>query len=183
MFKHMKIGVRLGLAFGIVLLLMLVTIFVGMTRMEKIDQRLQTIVDDNIVKLNLLGEMRTDLRDTAIAARDCLLMTDPAAKQDEAQRVKNYRASYNETAQKLAALVTSADGKALLGKIDAAGQTNTPLVDQAIQLCLAGKGQQAIAVLTVQAKPSERAMMSSLEDLKKLQDTDNDHDAARARQE
>ncbi len=183
MFKHMKIGMRLGLAFGVVLVLMLLTIFVGMSRMEKIDRRLQTIVDDNIVKINLIGDMRTDARDTAIAARDCLLMTDPAEKQAQVQRVKGYRENYAQAAQKLASLVTSADGKAVLAKIDAAREANAPLVDQAMQLCLAGKNQQAVALLTEQAKASQSALLSALDDLKKLQDTDDDQDAARARQE
>ncbi len=183
MFKHMKIGVRLGLGFGLLLLLMLAMIVIGMSDISKIDRRIETIVNDNMVKSSLIGEMRTDARDTAIAARDCLLVTDPAAKQGEANRVKAYRIGYSEAAQKLAALITSADGKALLAKIDAARETNRPLVDEAIQLCLAGQNQKAVAVLTQQAGASQRALLGALESLNKLQDTNNDHDAAVAQQE
>ena len=183
MFKHMKIGVRLGFAFGLALILMLLVVAVGLTRMEKIDERLETIVTVNMVKSSLINEMRTDARDTAIAARDCLLLPDMAQKQEQAQRIKRNRVKFKTALQKLEPLVTSSQGKKLLANLDMAKNANAPLVNQTVQLCLAGKTQQAFVILTQQAKATQAALLGALEALNHQQATDNDHDAARARQE
>ncbi|MGB9128281.1 MAG: MCP four helix bundle domain-containing protein, partial [Thiobacillus sp.] len=67
MFKNMKIGVRLGLGFGIVLLLLVAVIFVGVTRMAEINEKLEGIVKDDNVKIGLAQDMRGVVRNIATA--------------------------------------------------------------------------------------------------------------------
>ncbi|HEX5338527.1 MAG TPA: MCP four helix bundle domain-containing protein, partial [Gallionella sp.] len=76
--KNLKVGIKLGLGFGLVLLLMLALVVLGLKGMADINERLDGIVNDNNVKVDLASEMRGAVRNMSVAVRNVVLLSDPA---------------------------------------------------------------------------------------------------------
>jgi methyl-accepting chemotaxis protein len=177
---NLKIGTRLGLGFAVVLALMLGLIFVALTRMQDIQENLEHIVKDSNVKLALVGEMRKTVLIRAIAVRNVVLLTDKADMDKEAQRIYDQRKIYTDAVEKLASMVKSDKGKALLARTaELAAATKGP-VDRAMELGLQNKTTEATALLIKEVRPSQRKWLDALDELTAFQQSKIDEDAADA---
>ncbi len=165
MFKNMKIGMRLGLGFGIVLLLMIALTLLGISRMASIHGSLEDIVKEDVVKTEEVREMAESVLRVAISTRNVIIMTDPAAMAEEVKRIARFREIYGESLKKLTALVRSDGGKALLAKIDEARSASAPLTNKAIELGLANKTDEATKVLIVEVRPAQRKWSDLLDEM------------------
>lgn len=73
MFKNMKIGVRFGLGFGLVVILLVVITTLSITRLSRQDQRLNFIVDDRYSKMAMVMEIDNEINVIAISLRNMML--------------------------------------------------------------------------------------------------------------
>ncbi|UZD97771.1 methyl-accepting chemotaxis protein [Pseudomonas corrugata] len=177
MLKNMKIGTRLGLGFGMLLLLLVAILLLGISRMDEMNMRLDAIVNDSGVKANLAQDMRTAVSDTAVAVRNIILFSEPKELQVEQQRVKDQRQAYDTAQEKLSTMVKSQEGKAILVAIGEASANARALTDQAIQFGLAGQDAEATETLMRQVRPVQRKWLDALDELQALQDGLNRKDA------
>lgn len=76
MLKNMKVGVRLSIAFGIVLLLLGAIALLSLQRMEQINLATDQIVNDRYPKIAALDQINRNINVTGIALRDSLLTGD-----------------------------------------------------------------------------------------------------------
>jgi methyl-accepting chemotaxis protein len=180
MFKNMKIGMRLGAGFGLVLLLLIAVIFVGVTRMSDINGSLEDIVKDDNVKKDLVFELRGTVRNIATAVRNVVLLDDAAEMKDEVQRIEAQRKKYSDAAEKLVSMVKSDAGKALLAKIGDARNETDPLVDKAMQLGLDNQAAEATRVLLKEVRPAQRKWLDALDELAEFQAKNSEEAAADA---
>jgi methyl-accepting chemotaxis protein len=72
MFKNMKIGQRMAMGFGLLLVVMLVLIWQGVQGMAGIQANLQRIVSVNNVRTDLCHEVNSDLRELFINVRNII---------------------------------------------------------------------------------------------------------------
>lgn len=93
MFKNMKIGVRLGLGFGLVLVLLSVIAFIGITRLAAVNDITSDIVSNKWLKVGLLQEGLAGVNDIGIGTRDLVLATNAEARQASKERVLKGRAT------------------------------------------------------------------------------------------
>ena len=100
MLKNMKIGMRLGLGFAIVLVLMVTVIFVAITNMSKINDNLERIVKINNVRLGLAGTMIDDVREVSIALRNMLLVKDSEKRQEQKKNIESNEKVWSEAIPK-----------------------------------------------------------------------------------
>ncbi len=174
MFKNMKIGLKLGLGFGLILAVLVALIYIGISRMAQIDDKMVEITAVRNVEVRHVASLRAAELDTEVATRNIALLSDVTKMQKEKNRIDTQRSSYNETRNKLEKMFsdlpgTSSEEKALLGKINDAEKETTPLVDQAIQLGLANKAANADSLLRQQAEPAQRKWLGSLDALADLE--------------
>ena len=59
--SHLKIGTRLGLGFGVVVLLLAAVALVAITRINLINQATERILSDSFVKLTLARQIQTEV--------------------------------------------------------------------------------------------------------------------------
>ncbi len=87
MFKNMKIGTRLGLGFGLVLLLLSVIAFVGITRLSAVQDNFDVVVNENNVKIKAISNMRDSLNISARSVRNMIILDNTEDKNSEYQRI------------------------------------------------------------------------------------------------
>jgi len=85
MFTNMKIGLRFGLGFGLVVILLVVITALSITRLSQQDQRLNFIVNDRYSKMAMVMEIDNEINVIAISLRNMMLTDsrDDMFKQEE----------------------------------------------------------------------------------------------------
>ena len=87
MLKNMKIGKRLTVGFASVLFLLVIISVVAYVNVNKLDGALENLISDKIVKTSHLASIRNEANIAARAIRNALLVTDPAERQKELERI------------------------------------------------------------------------------------------------
>ncbi|MBS1212929.1 MAG: methyl-accepting chemotaxis protein, partial [Proteobacteria bacterium] len=158
----MKVRVQLLGGFGLVVLLMIVSIGFGLSRMGQIQDRMDDIVGDKVKKANAITDMLDAVREEGLAMRNMALTTDSSLNQEMADRVKRARDAYDKSEQYLQQSVASVEGKAFLTKTIELKQTSRPLNDQATQLGFSNKNEEAAALIFTKVRPPNRQWMDTL---------------------
>jgi methyl-accepting chemotaxis protein len=73
MFKNLKIGVRLGIGFAAVLILLSIVAFVGVTRVNELNGSIDNLTKDKMVKTKYVNEINGQLAAIARAQRNMLI--------------------------------------------------------------------------------------------------------------
>jgi methyl-accepting chemotaxis protein len=168
-FGNLKIGLRLGLAFGLVLLSMLALAVLGESRIARINASLDGIVNDNDVQIQAITEMRQSVMSIGLATRNMALMTDPDQRAREADRISDDRDEYNAWVETLGRLVTSPQARAVMDSIAAARAQADPLTDRVTALLKADRHGEAVTLLVGEAWPQQRKWIDRLDQMVRLQ--------------
>ncbi|MES2257639.1 MAG: methyl-accepting chemotaxis protein [Pseudomonadota bacterium] len=171
--KNLKIGVRMGLSFAVLLALMAVLAVVGLTRMNEIKACLDDVVDENVVEIRLVNEMNRAVRTTATAIRSVILLNDATQIAAELNRIVSERERYEKNAAKLTEMIKSDSGKALLSRMaEARSQTSAPM-EQALELARANKDAEAVQLLQNQVQPAQNKWLATLDEMDEFQFKNN----------
>jgi methyl-accepting chemotaxis protein len=109
MLKNMKIGKRLGGAFGVGLTLMTILIVIALIDMDGIQQQLKRIVTVNNVRTTLAYQMADRVRDISVSMRNMIVYTDKDARNNELKNLEGFRASYKEALRKIEEMTVADD--------------------------------------------------------------------------
>ena len=101
MIKNLKIGTRLGLAFGLLVALLLVTYYVGVSRLGNVNQSMHEINDANIPETILASDMLGADKDSKVHIRDVILQTDEHEMAVTREGLTSDRKKFDEALQKL----------------------------------------------------------------------------------
>ncbi len=156
----LKIGSRLGLAFGIILLLLVISVAVGIWRIEALASQARVLATTDNEKLRTAVQWRQAIELNWIRTRAALLEDDPA-------RVKVWQAEMDETtkvasaaAKKVDEMVTSPEGKALIAEINKAREAYR--VPRADALKRHMSGENVSEVVEKQLKPLSLSYLDAL---------------------
>ena len=171
MFTNMKVAVRLGLGFGLLITLMITLIVVNMSRMEKMQGYFHDVVDKSNVEIKLSIAMRGSIRDIATAIRNIVLVTEADEVKHERQRVDDQHKLFDKNEELLTRMVDSQEEKAILVKIKEYKAPNLLLTDKVVQLGLAHKEKEAAGVLVKELRPVQNKYLGALDEMIDLQET------------
>lgn len=169
MFKNMKIGLRMGLGFSLVLVFMIVIILVSLSEMEASHDKLERIVKVNNVRLQLANDMIDGVREVSIALRNILLIKKIANTKEMRKRIAETRKDYDENFKKVEEMTAKDDTKAwdIISKIKANQDASRQLNNKVIDLAMAGKSDDAIDLMNKEARPKVRQWIEQMDDLVK----------------
>ncbi|BCS53722.1 methyl-accepting chemotaxis protein [Geobacter sp. SVR] len=167
MFKNMKIGKRLGLGFGIILALMVVLVFIGISNMQKIQKSTDHIVKVNNVRVEHCNNMVDKFNDIMTAMRDLLLTREPEKRQELLNGIKSSREKYGESFKKMEEMTNKDDkkGQELISGVKAALEVAKPLNNKVVELTMAGKEDEATALLNREALSAINKAFALMEEL------------------
>ena len=99
----MKVGMRLGLGFALVLVFLIAVTTVGIFRMAQIQDRLDHVISVNNVVTRLVTDMRTNVATRVSTLRILTLLSDPDDMAKDLNNVKVLAGAYADAQNKLSA--------------------------------------------------------------------------------
>lgn len=148
------IGVRLGIGFAFVLLLMGILTYLSVREINTLDRNLRQINEVNSVLQRYAINFRGSVHDRAIAIRDVVLIDDPRQREVETKLIDKLAASYAQNEQLMERLAEKvrlgSEPTAILGQISAIQARTNPLVTEIIRLRDSGDAAGAKDVLQKQ---------------------------------
>ncbi len=160
--RSLAIGVRLGLAFAVSIAITVGVALYGRSQLSAIQDELDLLVDDRVVKIEQLATLKDNAGTIASAVRNIVLLTDETAAQREVQVITAARARNGELFRALDAAITSEQGQRLLDEAQAQRTTYNAAVDKVIALGLKLETGAAQAALVGEADPAQQAYFATL---------------------
>jgi methyl-accepting chemotaxis protein len=167
MFKNMKIGLRMGLGFSLVLVFMIAIIVISLNAMENSRDKLERIVKVNNARLHMANAMIDDVREVSIALRNILLLKDSGKIQETKNKIAETRKEYNADFKNIEELSAKDDTKAwdIISKVKASQDASRNLNDKVLDLALAGKYDDAFDLMNKEASPAVRQWIEHVDEL------------------
>jgi methyl-accepting chemotaxis protein len=172
--NNLKIGQRLGLGFGLMVVLLVLVAATGLANMASLNTLMHHIVDENNVQLSAANGMRDAQRRIAIGVRDVILAQDDAGIARESAAVDAAWKDYDRAQQTLAGLVKRQQEKEILQKIADARAAALPLIATATQLGRENKNEEAFAQLKTKVVPAVVAWQNAIAGMVAYQTTSNE---------
>ena len=174
--SNMKVGMRLGLGFALVLSFLVAVTVIGIVNMAQIQDRLDRVVGVNNVVTRYVIDMRANVGDRINSLRILTMMSSPDEMETDMNRIKEQTRKYGEIEKKLSdkfALDASKQEKALLAQVVSHEAVAMPAIAKASELWLANKAEDATRVMIKEIRPAQKKWMDALEQLATLEDQRN----------
>jgi methyl-accepting chemotaxis protein len=147
MFKNMKIGVRLGLGFGLVLVLLTGIALLGISRMASINESVEDITKNKWPKVLLLQTGLAGVNDIAVGVRNMVLAETKEGRQAGKDRVLGGRASIGKAWETLKPTLNQPKGLEMMNQILDSRERFIAGQNQIIKLVEEGKVPEARAYI------------------------------------
>jgi methyl-accepting chemotaxis protein len=176
--KNLRIGARLGLGFGLVLLLLAASALTALARMARMHDHMREIAFHN-AQQNLSVKMRISVNQVVIASRNALIATDAAAVQEWSQTMQRSLANYDAARKELGAhfesqAATPEERNALAG-IDQHREAALPPTERTMALLNQGDHDGASKLTLAEAQPAQRGWLNATGELAQVEDKLNEH--------
>jgi methyl-accepting chemotaxis protein len=173
-FVNLRIGARLTLAFVGVFVLMALMAAFSISRLWDMSKQLEQITQGKNQQIARVTKMIDSVNVRAVAVRNLALMHDPELKKAEVATIREAEKVYAAAETELIELIRKFDAseaeKALLEAIKRTETSTVPLINQAIELGLADKGDEAVAFLMDKVRARQARWVTVLKTMSGLQD-------------
>ncbi|MCH8179846.1 MAG: MCP four helix bundle domain-containing protein [Proteobacteria bacterium] len=167
--SKLPVGARLGLGFLLLIAAGLCVAIFGRYRLVSVNDQVATLVEQHMVRVEELYEVKENLNLVARAVRNIALMDDKVAMQAEQERIKKARARNSELMKSLDGSLKGDQERALLAQIQRLRGTYGDTIDQSIALGMNGQAAEAREVLIKENRPVQSRYFEVLEALIDLQ--------------
>jgi methyl-accepting chemotaxis protein len=178
-FNDLRIGRRLGLAFAVSIAFSVLLAGYARIQLHHINAELALMVEDRLVKVEQLEQIKDHINEIAQSVRDIAMLTDEALKRKELADVDAARAGSAKLVQLLEGSITSEQGRRLLA---AAIEARTPYnasVQRVIDLGLKNEADAARDLILGETRSLQDRYFAALEALVAYQ-KDLMHDSAKS---
>jgi methyl-accepting chemotaxis protein len=174
MFKEMKIGMRLSVGFGVIVLLMMVMGIVAQRGLKTIDDDVEVLVKDKWPKTVQANAIIDEINVVARALRNMLLTDDRSVMQKERARITEASATITKQYDALEKSVSSEKGKASLKAVENARTPYREEMNHLISVIEAGDKKSAVVLLFGKYRQLQSAYMGAVAELVKHQSDEMD---------
>ena len=169
MFRNMKIAVRLGMGFGLLVFLLLAVAYLGLSRMSGMNDGMELMLKDRYAKVVLANRVSTDVNAIARYMRNAIITTDRSVVQENASQIYETRKSIGETVEQLDKMVKMEKGLALLKSIKESRAKFIEGQDRILKLVQDGKRDEAGRYLLGELQPVLRGYTATTQALADFQ--------------
>ncbi|MCA1325165.1 methyl-accepting chemotaxis protein [Herbaspirillum sp. alder98] len=156
--KNTRIGVRLGMGFAIMVILLVGVGVLGLTRMAELDRRMQEVTTGAYPKTVLANDVILQENVILRAVRNLLLMSDPTQLEQQQAIIAKAITKIGADMQGLDKTINSAGGRSIFNEIQQARTAYIASSDKLAQLIKDGRRDEAIAAMYA---PAEQGLRTS----------------------
>ena len=164
-----KIGTRLGLGFGLLMLLMVVIIGVGLLRFAQVSEINDRIIEKDWVKADAANVINATTRANARRTMELVITKDPAQMANIKQSIAPNKKTIDDALETLDKLIYLPEGKALLTRLKETRGNYVKSFTQVAKLVDEGRKDDAIALLNSETLPLLDALQEPVNGLTELQ--------------
>lgn len=172
--KNLKIGVRLGLGFGCMVVLLAVMALFAFMQLNKIQGKVEDVAKVEMPKVHAAADALEDIQNICRSVVMIVAIEDPDFRAKEQKYIEEQRAHYRESFKKLGEMEKSDKGKGLIEKIKQATTQLATANNKVISLALAGNQAEADNVLKDYWEPTFKTLETAFGALGKYQDDQTD---------
>jgi methyl-accepting chemotaxis protein len=165
MFKDMKLGARLTIGFGLILVLMGVLVTFATVKIAGLDKSIDVVVHDRMVKTRQSYELVLRLSENGRVLRNMILLEDPAKIQVEVDRRDGISKDVTAYLDSLEATITSEEGKAHLKAVTEARGPYRESMTKVVELALINDDEGATKILLGELRTAQAAYNKAMSDL------------------
>ncbi|WP_115577474.1 methyl-accepting chemotaxis protein [Xanthomonas campestris] len=160
--QRLNVGRRLGMAFGILILLSGLLVATGLVTMSNARFELDTIVNNNMERIQLSTEMLDANTNVAIGLRDIVMVSGEAANRHSMEMIEANRKRYKNAHDALAAMPSSTLEKDALTLVQEKRDVSVKFNNQILEYGLRDQNEQAQALLQGEAAVAMDAQQAAI---------------------
>ncbi len=168
--NNLKIGARLGLAFGLMLLLLALISGVALFRLADQNRTTQDITTDLYPKTEASQRMAYAVMDIARIKRNLILITDEKVMASNKAALDKDREIIGAKVALLEKMVDTDKGRALLAQVKTTRAAFVSFTDDVVALSLANKNTEATQLLFGERYATQGAFLAALQDMVSFQE-------------
>ncbi|MEO3691259.1 methyl-accepting chemotaxis protein [Roseateles sp. DJS-2-20] len=162
-FKTLRIGTRLGLAFGVLTLLLLAMALIARSGLASINERLDGVLHDRYVKVKLVNELGHQVNQQARSTRNLLIMDSEEDRRKQLGAIAEAGRINNEKYKQLEATVHTTQGHAILTEVEATRAAYLAELDTFLQAIKQQDTATARSVLLERVRPRQLAYQGKID--------------------
>ncbi|TWC62576.1 methyl-accepting chemotaxis protein [Herbaspirillum sp. SJZ099] len=162
---NLKIGTRLGIGFGFLVVLLMAMATLGTSRLFLLNSQMDDVINDKYPKTVLANEIIDKVNLIARASRNILLMTDTGQTGKEIQVIHEASQKTQAAIEKLDGMIKGDKGRALMKDILEARTQYNAKRDEVLRLVQEGARNEATILLLETVRPLQLGYMSTVEKL------------------
>ena len=173
---NLKVAVRLGLAFGVILCLLAGIALMGWSALDSTKTRLDRITTQNNAETRYANRIRTNLNLVARSTYSYILYTDAGTRQQLRQRIAAARADMDDAYARLDQIVQrerSAPAMQLFAEMQTGRKDSRPLFSKVLALVDAGQTEAAAAFLQQSLQQPQERWFSAVQGMIDLQEKED----------
>ena len=163
-FNNMTVATKLALGFCAIVLLGLLQGGYSWMTLNALTNDLSVLIDDRMVKVNQLSEMKDNANLVARAVRNMVLLSAAADKQGEKKRIEDALAKNLELFNKMAEAIRTEKGKALLQGMRDVREPYQAALQKTIGLAMDDHDAEATAFLLKDLRSLQTAYFKALDE-------------------
>lgn len=170
--KNLKIGVRLGLGFAVVVVMMLVVGGFSISKTNQLATMIGSLVEDNFHKTVTIYAIKGKINDVGRSLRNMAISDDKEEHEKEVRNIKEIRVATVKLFEELTKIVRNDTEKTLLKEIVDARSKFVESQKLVMGLVEAGEGEKARFELLTSASKSQAAYFTTIDKMIEYQSSE-----------
>lgn len=163
--SNFKIGTRLGLGFGLILLTLVISSIISINRLAAVNYETTLITEDRVPKVLMVQEIEGHMSTIARSVRNTLLVNNQEEVKREFDHIHKARAEATEVYKKLEQKMNTAQGRVKLQEVIAVRKPYSDALDKFKRLYDEGKKSEATDLLMGDLRKAQVTYYDKLNDL------------------
>ncbi|WP_423709260.1 methyl-accepting chemotaxis protein [Undibacterium sp. WLX3042] len=162
---NMKVGTRLGIGFGVVVMLLIGMTLFGINRMSSLNDGTSLLVNDRYPKVVLANEILDGINFNALAMRNLLITEDPEKIKAALNEIKSNVTRVGEKIAQLDKTISTEKGKQVFNDVKEARSKYVVTQNEYLKLIDEGKKQEAGEYLLSSVVQAQTGYFSQVQNL------------------